>query len=140
MKTLSEFLEIEEGVEFKVEYLENTYVIRNNKLWSIGDKLMGTVNTPLNDIVGRKITILPKQILTDEEKEYLKTVIKPFKEKIDFIRKWEKEEWENKEFIVIGFKNIDEEPMYFPTFKKGKYYKGLELGKSYTLQQLGLEE
>lgn len=139
MKTLSEFLEIEEGVAFKVEHLEDTFVIRNNKLfWSIdGDKLMGTVNTPLNNIVGRKITILPKkQILTDEEREYLKTVIKPFKDNINEIYR----PCEN----VLEFYNINYDggitTILSITFDKEFPFKSIQSQKTYTLDELGLEE
>lgn len=135
MKTLSEFLEIEEGVEFKVEYLENTFVISDNKLWSIGDKLMGTVNTPLNDIVGRKITILPKQILTDEEKEYLKSIIKPFKDNINEIYRRR----EN----VLDFYNINYNggitTILSITFDKEFPFRSIQSQKTYTLTELGLE-
>lgn len=135
MKTLSEFLEIEEGVEFKVEYLENTFVISDNKLWSIGDKLMGMVNTPLNNIVGRKITILPKQILTDEEKEYLSAIIKPFRNNINEIYR----PCEN----VLDFYNINYDggittilSIIFDEFP----FKNIQSQKTYTLSELGLEE
>lgn len=80
-----------------------------------------------------------KPILTDEEKEYLKAVIKPFRDKVYKIEKIDVEE---REFIQIF---IDEcyqagkiRNMYFPSFPAGEMYTGMESNKAYTLDELGL--
>ncbi len=80
--------------------------------------------------------IVEKEILDDAEKEYLKNVIKPFKDKISNISK--EPSILGKKFICINFKN--EEFMCFPYFKKETMYKGMELEKQYTLKELGLDE
>lgn len=136
MKTLSEFLEIPERVKFKVEFLDNTFMIQDNKLWSLGDDLMGTVNTPLNDIVGRKITILKPQILTDKEKEYLKLVTKYFKnEKIYIIKTSSKIHvltYDKNVGVNIELANIE--------LVKGLEFKDLKEYENYSLKELGLED
>lgn len=76
-------------------------------------------------------------ILNDEEKEYLSAVIKPFRKDVEYIVKLPKFEWIQEEiYIHIGRSwrgNIE-----LPTFKKGALYKGMEINKRYTLEELGL--
>lgn len=73
-----------------------------------------------------------EEILDETEKRYLSNVIKPFRDKVEGIRK----ESSNKEFISIELK--DEAFINFPYFKKGTMYKGMKEDKKYTLKKLGL--
>ena len=74
------------------------------------------------------------QILDKEEKEYLSAVIRPFKDRINYIYK---DEWDyEKEVICINYDRDDE--VALPDFKKGAMYKGMKLDKQYTLEDLGL--
>ena len=75
-----------------------------------------------------------KEILDAKEKEYLTPVIRPFKGRVDYIKKFD---ITGKEFICIYLKN--DEDIDFPYFKKGTMYKGMKLDKRYTLKELGLE-
>ena len=75
-----------------------------------------------------------KEILDKKEKEYLSAVIRPFKGRVDYIKKFD---ITGKEFICIYLKN--DEDIDFPYFKKGTMYKGMKLDKRYTLKELGLE-
>ncbi|MDD7103011.1 MAG: hypothetical protein SOZ06_03705 [Candidatus Faecenecus gallistercoris] len=75
-----------------------------------------------------------KEILDAKEKEYLSAVIRPFKGRVDYIKKFD---ITGKEFICIYLKN--DEDIDFPYFKKGTMYKGMKLDKRYTLKELGLE-
>lgn len=79
--------------------------------------------------------IVEKEILDDAEKEYLSAVIKPFKGKVKYIRKYD---CPIREFIEIGISN--DATITFPNFKKGTMYKGMETEKEYTLKELGLDE
>lgn len=74
-----------------------------------------------------------KDILTNEEKEYLKNVIKPFKDSISCIYKSKK--IPDKEFIRIILEN---DLMDFPTFTEDTMYKGMITYKRYTLKDLDL--
>lgn len=74
-------------------------------------------------------------VLDDVEREYLSAVIKPFREKIEYIRK-NKSVYKDKQFISIGF--YDDDYMYFPFFENDAMYKCMELGRKYTLEELGL--
>lgn len=73
-----------------------------------------------------------KPILTLKEKEYLKAVIKPFKDKVDYMF------IENEEF-EINLKNNDF--MYLPTTSSLPFkFEHLERERCYTLKELGLED
>ena len=72
-------------------------------------------------------------ILDDVEREYLSAVIKPFRKKISYIRKSEDL---RKKYIKIVLCNGDS--MYFPYLANDEMYKGMELGRNYTLEELGL--
>lgn len=76
------------------------------------------------------------QILDDTEKRYLRGVIRPFRNKVDSIRKIE--EPKKRESICIYVNNDDDDVVYLPHFEKGKMYQNMEGGKSYTLEELGL--
>lgn len=79
--------------------------------------------------------IVEKEILDEEEKEYLSAVIKPFKGKVKYICKIS---YLGGEFIKIYIRN--DSAISFPYFKSGTMYKGMELNKKYTLEELGLDE
>ena len=77
-------------------------------------------------------------ILTDSEREYLSAVIKPYKNKVTFIAK-SKDTYEAKYFISIVVNgNYGREAIHLPWFKENTMYKGMEIGKHYTLKELGL--
>ena len=71
-------------------------------------------------------------ILTKEEKDYLSAVIKPFRDKVQYIAKYSyASEW-------ITIKIIDDSKLNFPFFERGTMYKGMKEDKEYTLKELGL--
>lgn len=95
------------------------------------------------------------EILDDKEKEYLLHIIKPFKNDVKYIVKIE---MKGQEKILICYKDFldkikqdgmrmeytfvwlptDYTFIELPTFKKGTMYRGMELRKEYTLEELGL--
>lgn len=76
-----------------------------------------------------------KEILDKEEKEYLESVLKPFKDKVDCI---EKSEFNNLEYINIDIKR--DASIGLPNFPRDTMYNGMEINKQYTLKELGLFE
>lgn len=72
-------------------------------------------------------------ILTSEEKEYLEYVLKPFKDKIEYIKKLD-----NKICRESIFVKMEHNCMCFPDFVNETYYRGMEVNKKYTLEELGL--
>lgn len=82
-------------------------------------------------------TIFEKEeILDGVEKEYLKTVIKPFKNKVKSICKFEGFRRDT-EYLTIYFE--DDYNIGFPDFEIGTMYKGMKRDKKYTLKELGLD-
>lgn len=75
-----------------------------------------------------------KPILDDVEKEYLSAVIKPFRSRVKCIAKVESLSG-SVQFICI---ELYGDYMIFPSFKKNTMYKGMELRRRYTLEELGL--
>lgn len=74
-------------------------------------------------------------ILDDVERKYLSAVIKPFRKKISYIRK-RKDLTKGKKYIQIEL--CDGDTMYFPYLANDAMYKGMELDRNYTLEELGL--
>lgn len=79
--------------------------------------------------------IVEKEILDAVEKEYLENVIKPFRNKVEYISK--ETSYMDDYYILI---DLDNEDIALPFFKKGTMYKGMEADKKYTLKELGLDE
>lgn len=77
--------------------------------------------------------IIEKEILDKKEKEYLSAVIRPFRNRVEYIQKKDI----GNEFIEI---ELDDEFLYLPYFEKYTMYKGMELNKKYTLKELDLDE
>jgi len=75
-----------------------------------------------------------EEVLDETERKYLADVIRPFRDKVKYIYKGQ--EWGNiKEFIHIELKK---DALDLPYFKKGTMYKGMEIHRNYTLEELGL--
>ena len=72
--------------------------------------------------------------LKTEEETYLTNLIKPFRDDVVNITK--KANDKGYEWLLILIK--DNEPLLLPGFEKGTMYKGLELNKNYTPEELGL--
>lgn len=79
-----------------------------------------------------------EQILTDSEREYLSSVIKPYKNKVTGITKVKDEYKENMRYIRIKVRSVGTEYINLPWFKENTMYKGMKDLKEYTLEELGL--
>lgn len=78
-----------------------------------------------------------KQILDDVEREYLKTVFKPFASRIKYVKKEQCNAiWGDKEYINVLMADPEGDNAYLPVFKLGTMYKGMEPNKAYTLDEL----
>ena len=140
MKEVAQLLGVEIDEEFKIEgyddYLKFKFT-ENRFLQSCGD-VCGWVDSIsiMTVLEGRaKIIKLPKSILTDEEKEYLSYVIKPFRNRIKCFYKWTCDDCNYEQIMApcIDYSHLD-----FPSFEKNTMYKGMEPNKKYTLDDLGL--
>lgn len=83
-----------------------------------------------------------EQILDEAENKYLSAVIRPFRDKVKYIEKFEYH-FSSGDFEQISIRiesnlNGGYEKTFLPTFIKGTMYKGMKQGKHYTLEELGL--
>jgi hypothetical protein len=93
----------------------------------------------LNSLYGT-IDIPDKHILDKQEHDYLRAVIKPYK--VKYIKKTGTEMF--KQFIEIVVESslyyCATESWSFPFFKPNSMYKGMEVNKKYTLEELELDK
>ena len=90
------------------------------------------IRTPMNYY--SLTTIHENKILDEVEKEYLYNIVKPFKNKVEYIVKHQ--EGANEYISIVVREEIS---TFLPNFKKGTMYKGMELDRKYTLEELGME-
>lgn len=90
--------------------------------------------------------IYNQQILDDVEREYLKTVLKPFHDKVANVIKYGHilidDSKCKKEYLLIQLYDrtlrFCDRTLEFPDFDSGKMYSGMERNKEYTLDELGI--
>ena len=143
MSKLSKFIGIDEGVEFK--FIGNDNVFLKNAIFKIGEaelliKLKNndnwhTANININEVLELVPIPLPKKILTDTERDYLRAVIKPVKNKVTKIVKVSVRD---AEFIKVGLANGDCISLYL--FEKNTQFKNMIADKFYTLDEINMEE
>lgn len=142
MKEVAKLLGVEWGVPFKVKYDNatelsyNPYVFKNNGLCSRNGDFVYSV---LVNLLKGEYEI-EKQILDEVEKRYLEGVFRPFKDRVKCVNKMERTAG-TREFLQYCVKDPINGLYYnypLPYFKKGTMYKGMELDKEYTLEELEL--
>jgi hypothetical protein len=75
------------------------------------------------------------QILDKVEKRYLGNIIRPFRDKVEYIKKC-KSPAVQKEYIGISIKS--DSNIILPSFKENSMYKKMKPYKKYTLKELGI--
>ena len=136
MEQVAHMLGVELNEEFKIKYSALKYKITERGLVSFSEIDKDWL---VNPVALRKVLCgdyeIIKPILDEAERRYLKNVIRPFKDKISYICKSQtvisKSEWIR---LVLKADLCIE----FPCFENGTMYKGMEVGKKYTLEELGL--
>ena len=87
-----------------------------------------------------KVEVKKKEpILDEEEKKYLSAVIRPFRDRVEYILRGDC--IDKTSYITIAIKQIDKninENICLPYFETNKMYKGMEDQKHYTLEELGI--
>lgn len=87
-----------------------------------------------------KVEVKKKEpILDEKEKKYLSAVIRPFRDRVEYILKGDC--IDKISYIAIVIKYIDKsisETIRLPYFITSTMYKGMEEGKEYTLEELGI--
>lgn len=139
MKEVAKLLGVELEEEFKIEGYRCKYKLTYDGLmyWSYLDSKW-LISMFFKELLTGDIEIikLPKPILDEKEKEYLSAVIKPFRNKVKWIRKISSPT-EKFEYIRIYYQDYnDTHDLSFPDFKVGTMYRGMKQDKSYTLEEL----
>ena len=102
-----------------------------------------TMNLTITSMLSDDWEEYKEPILDKEEKKYLSAVIKPFRDRVIYIKKiymyfGYKKDYEYI-FGELGCNEYDVVDTFaLPYFPKGNMYKGMETDKKYTLEELGL--
>lgn len=111
---------------FRLEDIE--YVVKQKHFKSLPNNYTGTIEVENG-------FIQEKGILDETEKRYLKSIIRPFKNKVNHISKEDCYDGD----CYISIELDDEEDINLPYFKKETMYNGMEENKKYTLKELELD-
>ena len=145
MEQVAEMLGIKLYEDFKIKAIngmifEKKFFLTEYGLFSEDSTV--PISTILNDILNGQYEIVKftQPILTEEEKEYLSYVIKPFRDKIDYIRKniYTDGYYGSKNSECIEIKTDGNHHIYFPNFETNSMYKGMIPDRRYSLEELGL--
>ena len=140
MNEVAKLLGAELGEEFKLDKGHIIYMLSDSGLiyydsnqckWNHSDMLEHLL---LGDYKISKI------ILNCAEREYLSSVIKPFRYEVISIKKVADNPGN---YYRIAIKKVSkaylgDETIYLPYFKGGTMYNGMEIDKEYTMKELGL--
>ena len=118
---------IKDNKPVKCEYIGCSKCLRYRTIDCDTDKLQKWANSEYRE-----------PILTEEEKEYLSSVIKPFRKFVVYIEKIKYiDGWEKIIFYSLNLKSW-ECMTNLPPFQSGTRFKGMKLNKQYKLEELGL--
>ena len=145
MEQVAELLGVELGEKFKINFhgdiSSDEYYIDENSIHEVCDGRVNDYCYPLliallngTDTVVK----LPKNILTENEKEYLLSIIRPFRNRVECVSKYD---YRSKyEYIKIKYNEIYDAQfsINLPCFEKGTMYTGMKVDKTYSLRELGL--
>ena len=137
MKEVAKLLGLELDEEFRIKNSNFRYKLSKDgfMFWSDYNQDWFYISKLEQLLIGYcEIIKLPKPILDEKEKEYLSAVIKPFRDRIDYIAKVNLSN--RREYILIKMKTM--EMISLPFFAAGTMYKGMENDKDYTLKELSL--
>ena len=135
MEQVAQMLGIELYEDFKVvNYDDYIFKITDDGLRCKGYDGWHREVFTFEDILCGRTEIIKKPILDDIERRYLSNVIKPFRDRIEYIIK--NSAYSPIEWITIKYK--DGGATNLPLFEKGTMYKGMEVNKEYSLEDLGL--
>ena len=138
MADVAKMLGVEIGEEFNIEGGSKDAKYKFSKdylIMEITDVGWTRASFYLADLLNGNLKIVKLPILNDKEKKYLSYVIEPFREDVLKIAKFESNNLENKEVIVIKTQDVN---MIIPPFEKGFKYVGMKLNQEYTIEELDL--
>lgn len=146
MEQVAKLLGVELGEKFKInsagDISSDEYYIDENSIHEVCDGRVNDYCYPLLVALlngSDTIVKLPKHILTEKEKEYLLSIIRPFRNRVEYISKYDY--YRSKyEYIKIKYNEIYDAPfsIILPCFEKGTMYTGMIKDKAYSLNELSL--
>lgn len=141
MKEVAELLGVEMGVPFKIKDMDGDYISWNPYTF-YDDGLHDRGNDKRCSVILRCLITgeyeIERTIPNNVEKRYLEGVLRPFKDRVIHIQKIQ---LDNLEYVYIRLKRFDstgDDGIPLPYFEPNSMYKGMELNKNYTLEELGL--
>ena len=145
MEQVAELLGVELGEKFKINcagYISSDeYYIDEATIHEVCDGRVNDYCYPLLIALlngSDTVVKLSKPVLTEKEKEYLLSIIRPFKDRVEYISKYD---YRSKyEYIKIKYNEIYDTSfsINLPCFEKGAMYTGMKVDKTYSLRELGL--
>lgn len=90
-----------------------------------------------------KSQMIDRPYLDNVELDYLKNVIRPFKDRVKFICVFRTPDFEERKEVALLIKTGEinthsQRTIILPNFKVGTMYKGMKLDREYTLEELGI--
>lgn len=143
MSEVAKLLGVELNQEFTIKNRGTSYIfmLTDQGLYSrLNTQTLWERSLLIEDFITGcyQIQKLSKPILDEAEKRYLSNIIKPFRDRMVWIKKVSSPTL-NHEYIKICYQDHNNViVLNFPDFKVGTMYKGMELKKEYTVEQLGL--
>ena len=138
MEQVAHMLGVELEEEFYLKGDNYIYKISTNGLLYLAEnKKCIIANLTLTLILTGKREIIKEPILDEVEKEYLSNVIKPFRDRVEFIVKRSIPKYD---YIEISYREINTfvGAVCLPIFKENTIYKNMKINEEYTLEELGL--
>lgn len=130
--------DLEDGKKYEDRYFKDCMRFKGFKEVDEIDKYNSYYTKQMLEEVKRPVyqTIYKREktILDDTEKEYLSSVIKPFRDRVKRIIKV-LDSCNNTAFILI---QLNDDYISLPNFKENTMYKNMKSNKKYTLKELGL--
>lgn len=138
MEQVAKMLGVELDQEFKLKGISKVFKITKDGMYmktALTDDWL-LVNYAIGSILIGDHEV-KKTILDQAEKEYLSAIIKPFRDMVTSVIKYKSSIYE---YIAIRYRGLEEYigTVRLPSFKKDTMYKGMEIGKAYSLNELGL--
>ena len=128
---------------YKFRDIRVGFELDNIITFSLNGAIVGTApynETCLTTVIAWLEQEHKEPILDEAEKNYLSAVIKPFRNRVQYIAKvFADDAWFYRIncYIFIHF-NDGSDDMDFPVFNESKMYKGMAIDRPYTLKELGL--
>ena len=140
MEQIAEMLGVELGEEFRVNESHNIYMISDSGLIYYDDNQYKWCHSDRLEQLLLGVYKITKVILNSAEREYLSSVIKPFRHEVVSIKKVADNPGNYYRIVIkkVSRAYIGDETIYLPYFKGGTIYNGMEIDKEYTLKELGL--